>query len=98
MENGGITGGQILHFLAANYRVGHGEKADRVLRPMLGRQRDGGFQNGVQNAAARGIDWTTWNGKPCGYKGYLADVYCFLQAVLLRGPAFRDRYYRPLGP
>jgi len=96
-ENGGITGGQILHFLAAHYRVGHGEKADRVLHAMLGRQQGGGFQNGVQNAGNRGIDWTTWDGKPCGYEGYLADVYYFLQAVLLREPAFRERYYRPLG-
>lgn len=95
-ENGGITGGQILHFLAANYRVGYGEKADRVLRAMLQRQQEGGFQNGVQNAAFRGIDWTTWDGKPCGYEGYLADVYYFLQAVLLRESRFRDRFYRPL--
>lgn len=96
-ENGGITGGQILHFLAANYQAGYGEKADRVLRAMLARQQDGAFQNGVQNAGGRGIDWTTWDGKPCGYEGYLADVYYFLQAVLLREPAFRERYYRPLG-
>lgn len=95
-ENGGITAGQILHFLAANYRVGYGDKADRVLRAMLRRQQEDGFENGVQNAYPHGIDWTTWEGKPCGYEGYLADVYYFLQAVLLREPAFRDRYYRPL--
>jgi len=95
-ENGGITAGQILHFLAANYRVGYGDKADRVLRAMLRRQQEDGFENGVQNAYPHGIDWTTWEGKPCGYEGYLADVYYFLQAVVLREPALRDRYYRPL--
>jgi Bacterial alpha-L-rhamnosidase 6 hairpin glycosidase domain len=94
-ENGGITGGQILHFLAAHYVVGEKQAADRVLRAMLARQQQGGFQNGVQNAAYKGIDWTTWDGQPCGYEGFLADVYYFLQAVLLREASFRDRFYRP---
>jgi hypothetical protein len=63
---------------------------------MLGRQQSGGFQNGVQNASYKGIDWTTWDGKPCGYEGYLADVYYFLITVLLREPSFRARFYKPL--
>lgn len=29
-------------------------------------------------------------------EGYLADSFRFLQAVLLRKPTFRARYYRPL--
>jgi len=95
-ENGGISAGHSLHFLVASYLVGQGEKADKVLRAMLGRQQGGGFQNGVQNAGYKGIDWTTWDGKPCGYEGYLADVYYFLPAVLLREPSFRARFYRPL--
>ena len=95
-ENGGISAGHSLHFLVASYLVGQGEKADKVLRAMLGRQQGGGFQNGVQNAGYKGIDWTTWDGKPCGYEGYLADVYYFLPAVLLREPSFRARYYKPL--
>ena len=37
--NGGITAGQVLHFLAAHYVVGEPERADRVLRAMLERQR-----------------------------------------------------------
>ena len=94
--NGGITAGQILHFLAAHYVVGMPDRADHALRAMLGRQARGGFQNGVRNKGGEGIDWTTWNGQPCGYEGYLADVYYFLQAVLLREPEFRRRYYRPL--
>jgi hypothetical protein len=95
-ENGGISAGHSLHFLVASYLVGEGEKADEVLRAMLGRQQGGGFQNGVQNAGYKGIDWTTWDGKPCGYEGYLADVYYFLVAVLLREPSFRARFYKPL--
>jgi hypothetical protein len=95
-ENGGISAGHSLHFLVASYLVGEGEKADKVLRAMLGRQQGGGFQNGVQNAGFKGIDWTTWDGKPCGYEGYLADVFYFLPTVLLREPSFRARYYRPL--
>jgi hypothetical protein len=96
-QNGGITAGQVLHFLAAHYVVGQPEKADRVLWAMLGRQAEGKFQNGVRDVGMQGIDWTDWNGRATGYEGYLADSYRFLQAVLLREPSFRARYYRPLG-
>ena len=40
-QNGGITAGQVLHFLAAHYVVGQPEKADKVLRAMLQRQARG---------------------------------------------------------
>ena len=79
-----------------HYVVGEPEKADMVLRAMLERQARGEFQNGVRDKPGEGIDWTTWDGKPCGCEGYLADNYQFLLAVLLRGPSFRARYYRPL--
>jgi hypothetical protein len=94
--NGGITAGHVLHFLAAHYVLGDPERADRVLRVMLERQMRGEFQNGVRDAGGQGIDWTTWDGKPSGYEGYLADSFRFLQAVLLREQPFRDRLYRPL--
>ena len=96
-ENGGISAGQGMHFLVASYLAGQGEMADKALRAMLRRQQSGGFQNGVQNAGYKGVDWTTWEGKPCGYEGYLADVFYFLQAVVLREPAMRARFYRALG-
>lgn len=96
--NGGITAGQVLHFLNAHYVVGEGAEADRILDAMLGRQAQGGFQNGSVNEYPRGIDWTTWDGKPSGYEGYLADSFRFLQAVLLREPQMRSRLYRPLTP
>jgi hypothetical protein len=94
--NGGITAGQVLHFLAAHYVVGEGVEADKILRAMLERQAQGGFQNGAVNAYPKGIDWTTWNGQPAGYEGYLADSFRFLQAVLLREQKLRERLYRPL--
>ena len=95
-QNGGITAGQVLHFLAAHYVVGQPEKADKVLRAMLQRQAQGEFQNGVRDAGGQGIDWTDWQGNPTGYEGYLADSFRFLQAVLLREASFRARLYRPL--
>jgi hypothetical protein len=96
--NGGITAGHVLHFLVAHYVLGQNERADKVLRAMLERQSRGEFQNGVINADMQGIDWTTWDGKPSGYKGYLADSFRFLQAVLLREQPFRERLYSPLYP
>jgi hypothetical protein len=95
--NGGISAGQALHFIMAHYVVGERQEADKILRAMLARQSQGGFQNGVVNQYPEGIDWTTWDGKPAGYEGYLADSFRFLQAVVLREPAARARLYRPLG-
>jgi hypothetical protein len=97
-QNGGISAGHVLHFLAAHYVVGEPEPADRILRAMMERQGRGEFQNGVRDMNKRGIEWTTWDGKPSGYEGYLADSFRFLQAVLLREAPFRERLYRPLHP
>jgi len=96
--NGGITAGQVLHFLAAHYVLGEPERADKVLRAMLERQMRGEFENGVRDAGMQGIDWTTWDGRPSGYEGYLADSFRFLQAILLRERPFRYRLYGPLAP
>jgi hypothetical protein len=97
--NGGITAGHVLHFLMAHYVLGDSElteRADRVLKAMLERQHRGEFQNGVRDATGEGIDWTTWDGKPSGYEGYLADSFRFLQAVLMREESFRAKLYGPL--
>jgi len=88
--------GLTLHFLAAHYVLGQTENAEMILRAMLERQTKIGFQNGVIDRFYAGLEWTTWDGKPAGYEGYLADVFLFLLAVLLREPALRARYYRPL--
>ena len=66
--NGGITAGQVLHFLAAHYVVGERAPADRILRAMLERQARGEFQNGAVNAYPKGIDWTTWDGPARGLR------------------------------
>ncbi len=95
-QNGGITAGRMQHFLAACYVTGQGDRADRVLKAMLGRQRNGGFQNGVRDELPKGMEWTTWSGESCGYEGYLSDNYSFLLSVLLRESACRRRFYRPL--
>jgi hypothetical protein len=95
-QNGGITAGQVLHFMAAHYVVGQPEKADKVLRAMLQRQAEGKFQNGVCDTGGQGIDWTDWNGNASGYEGFLADSFRFLQAVMLREPALCARYHRPM--
>ena len=63
---------------------------------MLGRQSLGKFQNRVIDKAHYGGEWTTWDGQPCGYEGYLADVYYFLLAVVMREPELRARLLRPL--
>lgn len=94
--NGGISAGHALHFIMAHHIVGESDKGDELLRAMLHRQATVGFQNGVQNQANKGIDWTTWNGVPRGYEGYLADVFIFMQAAVLREPSLRSRFYRPI--
>ena len=94
--NGGISAGHTLHFIMAYHVVGEPENADAMLQAMLGRQRTIGFQNGVQNKANEGIDWTNWTGAPKGYEGYLADVFMLMQAAVLREPMLRARFYRPL--
>lgn len=94
--NGGISAGQGTHFIAAHYLVGHWRAGDVFLNAMLTRQAAGLFHNGVRDAQMQGLDWTTWDGKPCGYEGYLADSFRFTQLVLLRYPQLRERFYRPL--
>ena len=95
-QNGGVHAGHALHWLAAHYRVGDREYADAILRRMLERQAEGHFQNGVWGQSGKGIEWTTWSGEPSGADGYLADNFRFLQAIFLREPSLRNRYYRPL--
>ncbi len=94
--NGGTTAGHVYHYLAAHYVVGMNEPADKLFDAMLKPALAGRFQNGVRDKYPEGIDWTKWNGQPCGYEGFLADNWRFLLAVLTRQPEFRARLYRPL--
>jgi hypothetical protein len=43
---------------------------DRQVRGVFA--NGGGFQNGVINMGPGGAEFMDWNGKPCGYEGYLA--------------------------
>lgn len=100
--NGWCCVSDAVHFMTALYIVGEDEKADRILQAMLERQEKGvfpnggGFQNGVIDSYPKGAEFFTWDGQTCGYEGHLTYSFSFLQAVLLREPAFRDRLFRPM--
>jgi Bacterial alpha-L-rhamnosidase 6 hairpin glycosidase domain len=100
--NGGCLVLDAVHLITALHIVGEGAKGDRILHAMLDRQErgvfpnGGGFQNGVVNEYPHGAEFYTWEGQTCGYEGHLTYSFSFLQAVLLREPAFRARLLRPL--
>lgn len=100
--NGGCLVSDTVHFITALHIVGEPARGDRVLSAMLDRQQrgvfanGGGFQNGVVNQYPKGAEFYTWDGQTCGYEGHLTYSFSFLQAVLLREPAFRARLLRPL--
>jgi hypothetical protein len=79
-----------MHFMVANYMLGNSEDADRALRAMLHRQQNGGLKTGVKEHAPEGAERETWDGRPCRYEVYRADVYSLLQTVLLREPDLRN--------
>jgi len=94
--NGGVMSGAALHYLNAHYVSGENERADHILEEMLKRQDEAKFQNGVVDRYPHGVEFTTWDGRPAGYEGYLCCSFAFLQCVLLREPSFRSKLYRPL--
>jgi hypothetical protein len=100
--NGGCCVSDAVYFITALYMVGESEKGDRILQAMLNRQQQGvfpnggSFQNGVVNAYPQGAEFYTWQGETCGYEGHLSYSFSFLQALLLREPAYRRRLLRPL--
>jgi hypothetical protein len=98
--NGGCCVSDTFHFLVASYMAGLGDRADRMLSAMLQRQWAGAHENGggFQNGLGGGGEFYTWDGTPCGYEGHLTYSYTFLQAALLREPAFRQRIYGNLYP
>jgi hypothetical protein len=100
--NGGCCVSNAYFTIAANYAAGDPARADRILDAMLRRQRDGffpnggGFQNGVVNRYPDGAEFFDWQGSTCGYEGHLVYSWMFLEAMLLREPALRDKVFRPL--
>jgi hypothetical protein len=96
--NCGLSPGFTSHFLTAHYVVGDAAPADKILSAMLGAASEGRImQYGAQIAGEKlGTEFLTWDGKPAGMEGYLAENFCFLQAVLLRDAANRARFLRPM--
>ena len=88
--------------MTALYMVDERAKGDTILGAMLERQRrgvfpnGGAYQNGIVDRYPEGAEFYDWNGNTCGYEGHLTYSFSFLQAVLLREPAFRDRLLRPV--
>ncbi|MBI2516305.1 MAG: hypothetical protein HYV95_05255 [Opitutae bacterium] len=100
--NGGCCVSDAVYFITALHIAGEHARGDRILHAMVERQErgvfpnGGGFQNGVINEGGRGAEFYTWDGEPSGYEGHLTYSFSFLQAILLREPAWRARLYRPL--
>ena len=77
-ENGAASASMSYWYIQALYSVGRRREANEILFPMLKRFGAGEFQAGVGS----GIDWKTWDGKPCGYEGLLVDqFYALLTAI-----------------
>lgn len=97
--NGGCCVSNTYFFLCANILVGAEERADRVLQQMLERQEKGhfpnggGFQNGFVDRWMEGAEFMDWEGNTCGYEGHLIYSWAFLQAMLVRDPALRQRVW-----
>ena len=96
--NGGITAGQVLHFLAAHYVVGESAQADRILRAMLGRQAQGGFQNGAVNAAPKESIGRPGTASPRATKAIWRTASAFCKPCSCANRQLRQRLYRPLTP
>jgi hypothetical protein len=81
-ENGGATACWAYFTVAALYKVGERDEADRMLMPMV----EGFAQQGFSQRAANGqtTDWRDWQGGAHGYEGLLVDNYYTLLAVLDR--------------
>jgi hypothetical protein len=100
--NGGCMVSDAVYFITAMHIVGEPAKGDKVLDAMLQRQEKGvfpnggGFQNGVINKYPEGAEFYTWDGETTGYEGHLTYSFTFVQAILLREPAFRARLFRPM--
>ena len=77
-ENGAASASMAYWYIQALYAVGRRKEANEILFAMLKRFGDGEFQQGVGS----GVDWKTWDGKPCGYEGLLVDQFYALLAVM----------------
>ena len=83
-ENGGASANHVYFTLAALYKLGRREEADRILLPILNSFNECGFQGSPGTNGEKTNDWRTWDGVPWGYEGLLSDNYLVVKAVLVR--------------
>jgi hypothetical protein len=81
-ENGGATHSQARHFINGLYKVGMVDEGDALLVKLSESMTNGSAFGGV----GAGVDWRTWDGRPCGYEGILCDQFGVLAAALQRWP------------
>jgi hypothetical protein len=82
-ENGGASANHVYFVLAALYKLGMNEEADRILFPILNSFNQCRFQGTGSNGDLTN-DWLAWDGTPHGYEGLLVDNYLVVKAVLIR--------------
>lgn len=81
-ENGSATGAYAYYSIAALYKLGRVEDGDRILFPMLKSYKSGAYEG--RGANGQTYDWQSWDGKPSGYEGFLADCFMTFAAVVER--------------
>jgi len=79
-ENGGATHSQSRHFVSGLYAAGMTVEGDMLLEQLSQSMADGSAFGGVGS----GVDWRTWDGRPCGYEGLLCDQFGILVPALHR--------------
>jgi Bacterial alpha-L-rhamnosidase 6 hairpin glycosidase domain len=78
-ENGSATAAFAYYTIAALYKLGRTHDGDAILFPMLKSYKSGAFEGRGPNGMS--YDWQSWDGKPSGYEGFLADCFMALAAV-----------------
>ena len=94
-HNGVLSGVLSTDFIMGLQAVGLDDEADRILTEMLSPVEAGKFHNGIINRHQQGAEFHTWDGKPVGYEGYLADQWYHLIAWFTRTTEGRKRLLEP---
>jgi len=63
---------------------------------MLRSAERGLFQNGIVNVGYSGAEHFYFNGRTCGYEGFLPESVDFLMGFFTRDQANRDRLLGPM--
>lgn len=79
-QNGGRTHAQARHFVMALYRCGLTTEADRLLFELCRGYAEARVFGGNQS----GVDWRSWDDRPCGYEGLLTDQFGMLEVIFHR--------------